>query len=231
MKDGRVLRTYKSGQSKLNGYLEDYAYLIEGLLAVYEATFELRFFRQARELADTMITRFWDEVEGGFYFTSDDHEELITRTKDYFDNAMPSGNSVAALVLLKLGLLTQNPDYSRCALTILRATRPAMSRYPSAFGYMLSALDFYLSDPKEIAIVGMLDSHEVRSFSEEIHSRYMPNKVVAACEPGDEAASSEIKLLLGRSALDSQATAYVCRNYTCLSPATTVEELAARLDE
>src|SRR4030095_2643956 len=106
IKDGRLLRTYKAGQAKLNGYLEDYAYVIEGLLAVYEATFELKFFRQARELADTMIARFWDAQASGFYFTSSDHEELITRTKDYFDNATPSGNSVSAIALLKLGLLT-----------------------------------------------------------------------------------------------------------------------------
>jgi uncharacterized protein YyaL (SSP411 family) len=231
MKDGRLLRTYKSGRAKLNGYLEDYAYVIEGLLAVYEATFELRFFTQARTLADTMIARFWDEQDGGFYFTSSDHEALITRTKDYFDNATPSGNSVAAMSLLKLGILTQQQEYSRCAVTILRALRPAMARYPSAFGYLLSALDFYLSEPKEIAIVGKLDSHEVRSFSEVIYSKYLPNKVVAACEPGDETAASEIPLLAGRASIDSQATAYVCRNYTCLAPASSVEDLGARLEE
>jgi uncharacterized protein YyaL (SSP411 family) len=231
LRDGRLLRTYKSGQAKLNGYLEDYAYVIEGLLAVYEATFELRFFTQARALANTMMSRFWDEEDGGFYFTSSDHEELITRTKDYFDNATPSGNSVAAMALLKLGLLTQEQDYSRCAVAILRALRPAMARYPSAFGYLLGALDFYLSEPKEIAIVGKLDSHEVRSFGEVIHSKYLPNKVVAACEPGDEAAVAEIRLLADRSAIDSQPTAYVCRNYTCLAPASSTEELIARLEE
>jgi uncharacterized protein YyaL (SSP411 family) len=231
MKDGRLLRTYKAGQAKLNAYLEDYAYVIEGLLAVYEATFEMKFFTQARALADTMIARFWDEQDGGFFFTSSDHEKLITRTKDYFDNATPSGNSVAANALLKLGLLTQEPEYSRCAATILRGMRAAMSRYPSAFGYMLSALDFYLSESKEIAILGKLDSHEVRSFVEEIYSRYLPNKVVAASESGEESAALEIKLLIGRTAIDGQATVYVCRNYTCLAPATTVEELAARLEE
>ena len=106
-----------------------------------------------------------------------------------------------------------------------------MSRYPSAFGYMLSGMDFYLSEPKEIAMIGKLESHELRSFVEEIYSRYLPNKVVAASEPADEGAASEIKLLRGRSAIDSQATSYVCRNYTCLAPATTVEELAVRLEE
>jgi hypothetical protein len=201
------------------------------LLAVYEATFEFRFFKQARELADTMIAKFWDEQDGGFYFTSSDHEKLITRTKDYFDNATPSGNSAAAIGLLKLGLLTGEQEYTRHAATILRTMREGMSRYPSAFGYALCALDFYLSEPKEIAIVGKLDSHEVRTFSEEIYSRYIPNKVVAACEPGDKSAAAEIKLLMERSVIGGNATAYVCRNYTCLEPATSVEDLATRLAE
>jgi uncharacterized protein len=228
---GRLLRTYKDGQSKLNAYLEDYAYVIEGLLALYEATFDLKYFTHARELADTMIAQFWDESNGGFYFTSADHEELITRTKDYFDNATPSGNSVAALSLLKLGLLTQGNDYQRYAVTILRAMRQAMSRYASGFGYLLCALDFYLSEPKEIAIVGNTDSHEVRSFVEEIYSRYLPNKVIAAALPNDGRAAETIKLLVGRPMVENKATAYVCRNYTCLAPATSVAELTARLKE
>jgi uncharacterized protein YyaL (SSP411 family) len=230
-KDGRLLRTYKSGQSKLNGYLEDYAYVIEAMLALYEATFELRFFNHARELADTMIAQFWDEADGGFYFTSTDHEELLTRTKDYFDNATPSGNSVAALALLKLFHLTQEQEYQRSALAVLRTVRQAVAKYPSGFGYALCALDFYLSEPKEIAIVGETDSHEVRLFIEEIYSRYLPNKVVAARAPEDEQSAEAIKLLAARPVVEGKATAYVCRNYTCLAPATTAEELAARLDE
>jgi uncharacterized protein len=230
MKNGRLLRTYKAGQAKLNGYLEDYAYVVEGLLAVYEATFDLKFFRHARTLADTMIEYFWDDQEGGFYFTSSDHEELITRTKDFLDNATPSGNSVAALALLKLGIMTDEQGYSRRAATILRALQPAMSRYPSAFGYTLRAMDFYLSEPKEIAVVGDLDSHEVRSFVREIYEHYIPNKVVAGSEPMNEAAALEIKLLTGKVDVNT-ATAYVCRNYVCLAPATFAEQLASRLNE
>jgi uncharacterized protein YyaL (SSP411 family) len=231
MRDGRLMRTYKEGRAKLNGYLEDYSYMIEGLLAVYEATFELKYFEQARALADTMIEQFWDESEGGFYFTSADHEALITRTKDYFDNATPSGNSVAAMALFKLWLLTGDTGYQRRAVTVIRAARPVMSRYPSAFGYLLSALDFYLSEAKEIAILGRADSHEVRQFIEEIYSRYLPNKVVAVAEPGDERAQQAIPLLAERHMLDDKPTVYVCRNYMCLTPATSTEELAARLDE
>jgi len=229
--DGRLLRTYKDGKAKLNAYLEDYAYVIEGLLALYEATFELKYFVEARELADMMIVKFWDSEEGGFFFTSDDHEELIARTKDYFDNATPSGNSVAAIALLKIGLLTGEAEYQRFAAMILRTMRQAMSRYPSAFGYLLCALDFYLSEPKEIALIGQVDSHEMRTLVEEIHSRYIPNKVVTAAEAEDEHAAETIKLLAGRPMVNGHTTAYVCRNYTCLAPATTTDELAERLDE
>ena len=230
MRDGRVLRSFKDGTAKLNGYLEDYSYMIEGLLAVYEATFDPKFFDSARNLADTMIEQFWDEDEGGFFFTSADHEELITRTKDYFDNATPSGNSVAAAALLKLGVLTEENRYQRCGATILRTMRQAMAKYPSAFGYLLCALDFYLSEPKEIAIVGDADSHEVRSFVSEVYSRYLPNKVLAL-KPTDGAWPESIRLLADRSMVDDKPTVYVCRNYTCLLPATTAEELAERLEE
>ncbi|MEW6211428.1 MAG: thioredoxin domain-containing protein [Acidobacteriota bacterium] len=231
VREGRVLRTYKDGRAKLNGYLEDYAYLIEGLLALYEATFELRYFEQARELGRAMVERFWDEEEGGFYFTSSDHEELIMRTKDYFDNAIPSGNSTAALAFLKLWALTQESDYQRYAATILRTMRQAMAKYPSGFGYLLSALDAYLSEGCEIAIIGSADSHEVRAFVEEIFSRYIPNKAIAAAALEDERAREAIKLLEGRSLVEDKATVYVCHNYACLLPATTIEELTERLDE
>ncbi|MCI0490757.1 MAG: thioredoxin domain-containing protein [Blastocatellia bacterium] len=227
--DGRLLRTYKDGRAKLNAYLEDYAFIVEGMLALYEANFELKYFDEARQLADRMIEQFWDEDDGGFFFTSADHEELIARTKDYFDNAIPSGNSVAALSLLKLGLLTGEPRYGRHALAILRTMHRSMSRHPSAFGYLLCALDFYLSEPKEIAIIGPTDSHEVRSFIEEIYSRYLPNKVLASGVDAPSAAA--IKLLADRPAMEGKPTVYVCRNYTCLAPATSREELAARLDE
>jgi uncharacterized protein len=231
MRDGRLLRTYKDGQAKLNAYLDDYAYMIEALIAVYEATFEIKYFEEARRLADTMIEQFWDQGEAGFFFTSSDHEHLITRTKDFFDNATPSGNSVAALALLKLALLTQENEYQRCAVSILRTSHQAMARFSSGFGYMLCALDFYLSEPKEIAIAGAADSHEVRLFVEEIYSHYLPNKVLALAEPADPEPGVIVKLLAGRQAIDGKPTAYVCRLYTCLVPATTPQELAQRLAE
>jgi uncharacterized protein YyaL (SSP411 family) len=226
----RLLRTYNKGRAKLSGYLEDYAFLVEGLLALYETTGELKYFDRARSLADTMMEQFWDESDAGFFFTSADHEELIARTKEYFDNAIPSGNSVAAMALLKLSLFTGETGYQRSALGILRMMQTAVKRYPNGFGYLLCALDFYLSEPKEIAIIGSADSHEVRLFFEEIYSRFLPNKVVALSETGDEAAAERVPLLRGRYTVDGKPTVYVCRNYTCLAPVTTPEQLAVAID-
>ena len=228
-KNGRLLRTYKNGQAKLNGYIEDYAYVAEGLLALYEATFEEQYLHRARELADAMIEHFSDESDAGFFFTSNDHEQLITRMKEFFDNATPSGNSVASLTLLKLSLLTGDDKYQRPAIAVLRMMREAMERFPSAFGYMLGALDFYLSEPKEIAIIGDPSSHEVSNFLEIINSQFIPNKVLALAPDSRPADEASIPLLKDKAAVGGKPTVYVCRNYTCLAPAVTDEELAQRL--
>ena len=153
-RDGLLLRTYKDGQAKLNAYLEDYAFFIDGLVTLFETSGELQWLEEASTLTVTMIDEFWDDEEGGFFFTGRSHEDLIVRSKDFFDNATPAGNSVAAEVLLRIGLLTDNSDYQRRAATILRLMASTMQRYPSGFGRLLCALDFYLGAPKEIAVIG-----------------------------------------------------------------------------
>ncbi|MGH9881151.1 MAG: thioredoxin domain-containing protein, partial [Pyrinomonadaceae bacterium] len=139
-KGGLLLRTFKGGQAKLNAYLEDYAFFTDGLLSLYETTGELQWMQEAVALTNKMIEEFWDDEDGGFFFTGKSHEDLIVRTKDYFDNATPSGNSVAADVLLRLGLLTDNEDFKRRAVTVLRLVTDMASRYPSGFGRALGAL-------------------------------------------------------------------------------------------
>jgi hypothetical protein len=227
--DGRLLRTYKDGVSKLNAYLEDYAFLIDGLLALYEASFELRWFEQARALAETMIEQFWDTEAGGFFFTSRDHEKLISRIKDFYDNATPSGNSVATHVLLRLALFTGEERYRRLAEQVLRIMKDAMLRLPGAFGHLLCALDFYLASPYEIAIIGVPALAETKALIATTFDRYLPNKVVALAAPDDEQAPRAIKLLAGRSQVDSRATAYVCRNFYCEVPVTEPAQLATQL--
>jgi uncharacterized protein YyaL (SSP411 family) len=230
-REGLLLRSYKNGEAKLNAYLEDYSFYIDGLLTLFETSGELEWFTEARSLCDVMIEEFWDEEEGGFFFTGDSHERLIVRAKDFFDNATPSGNSVAAEVLLRLGLLTTNQDYQRRAATILRLTVNGMLRYPSGFGRLLCALDFYLDTPKEIALIGVAESPQTISLAREIWSRYLPNKVVAQSTPQDDAAANAISLLQGRMEVDGQPTAYVCEHFTCKSPVTSSAELAAQLTQ
>ena len=229
-RDRLLLRTYKDGQSKLNGYLEDYAFFIDGLLMLYQTTGTLRWLTEAQALADRMIEEFWDDVDGGFFYTGKSHEELIVRTKDYFDNATPSGNSVAAEVLLYLAALTGNEDYSRKAIAIFRLLRDPLTRYASAFGRLLGALDFYLSTPKEIAIIGESESDDTLALRREVWDRYLPNKVVALSTEEDQRAAEIVPLLRDRPMIEGRATAYVCKNYACQKPVNSPEELRRQLE-
>ncbi len=228
-RDGRLLRTHKDGASKLNGYLEDYAYVIDGLLSLYEASFDTRWFEEARALTETMIEQFWDADGGGFFFTSADHETLITRTKDFYDNATPAGNSVAAAALTRLALLTGEDRYRRMAETILQLMKPTMMRAPGAFGCLLSALDLFLASPYEIAVVGAPDDEETRAMISAVFKPYLPNKVVAFAPEADSEASRIIKLLEGRGRIGGRAAAYVCRNFYCEAPLTDSAKLAETL--
>jgi uncharacterized protein YyaL (SSP411 family) len=229
-RDGLLLRTYKDGQAKLNGYLEDYSFYADGLIALYEATGELRWLEEARALTSRMTEELWDETEGGFFYTGKSHEELIVRSKDYFDNATPSGNSVAAEVLLRLGLLTGTEEFERKALTIFRLLRDTLARYPSAFGRLLGALDFHLSSPREIVLIAESGAPDAQALRQEIWRRYLPNKVVAQSAESDaSAAAAIVPLLRERAMIEGKATAYVCEHYTCQRPVTTAHELAAQL--
>ncbi|HKO96232.1 MAG TPA: thioredoxin domain-containing protein [Pyrinomonadaceae bacterium] len=227
-KDGLLLRTYKDGQAKLNAYLEDYAFFIDGLLSLFETAGELQWLQDATGLADTMIAEFWDDGEGGFFFTGKSHEELIVRSKDFFDNATPSGNSVAAEVLLRLGLLTDNADYQRRTAAILRLTADSLGRYPSGFGRMLCALDFHLGKPKEIAILGSPAAAETTALRNQIWEIYLPNKVIALADIGDTEAAKVSPLLRDRGEM-GQSIAYVCENFTCSRPVTDPADLRSQL--
>ena len=228
-RDGLLLRTYKGGQAKLNAYLEDYAFYIDGLVTLFETTGQLEWFQEACSLTATMIDEFWDDQEGGFFYTGRSHEDLIVRSKDFFDNATPSGNSVAAGVLLRIGLLTDNADYQRRAAIILRLTAASVRRYGPGFGRMLCALDFYEGKPKEIAIVGDPDSADTQSLLKAIWAPYLPNKVVAQAAPGDTSATGAISLLRDRPQIEDKATAYVCEQFVCKQPVTTPAEIALQL--
>ena len=226
--DGRLLRTYKDGHARFNGYLEDYVFLADGLLALYEASFEPRWFQEARNLVDQIIVLFADERNGGFFDTGNDHEVLINRPKDIMDNATPAGNSVAMDVLLKLAAFTGDTTYRQRADDYLQSVVDSVVQYPQWFGHVLGALDFALSASKEIALVGSLQRDDMQTLLGIVNARYLPNCVLAC---GSEERPDEIvPLLADRVVQGRHATAYVCQNFTCLSPVTTAEELARLIE-
>jgi uncharacterized protein YyaL (SSP411 family) len=227
-REGFLLRTYKDGVAKFNAYLEDYAFFIEGLVTLYETGGEFRWLKHALALTDRMIEEFWDEEGAGFFFTGKSHENLIVRSKDYFDNATPSGNSVAAAVLLRLAILVNNERYRELAEAVLGEVADSVRRYPSGFGYALSAMDFLLSSAKEVALVGK-DPDDFKPLLEEVWRKYLPNKVVAHASIDDAEAIAVVPLLQNRPWLDGRATAYVCQNYTCKQPVNEIEALTAEL--
>jgi hypothetical protein len=227
--DGLVLRSWKSGEAKLNGYLEDYASLIDGLTSLYEVTGELDWLENAIRLTDQMIDQFWDDQAGGFFFTGRSHEQLIVRSKEWLDNATPSGNSLATLVLLRLAALTGKDDYRRRATTVLRLMADQIQRFPSAFGLALTALDFYLSSPLEMAIVGQASDPRFTELCQSLWHMYLPNRVIALCTEKYDQAVSLVPLFQGRNALQTQPTAYVCQYQTCRTPAFSASELSREI--
>ncbi len=222
---GRLWRSWKDGRATGAGVLEDYACLAEGLLALYSATFDERWFRAARGLAEAILARFGDPV-GGFYDTAIDHEILITRPKELQDNAVPSGNAMAVTVLLRLAALTGEGRYRDAAEAGLRLVAEVGPRHPTFFGQWLVALDFALADVDEIAIVGDVDQGATRRLLAVAEAGFHPNQVVALTATP---ASSEIELLGDRFQLDGRPTAFVCHGFACRLPVTEPEALDALL--
>ena len=230
-RDGRLLRTYRDGRASLKGYLEDYSFVTDGLLAVYEATFDQRWLEEARSLADHMIDLFWDEGETVFYDTGRDHEVLVVRPRDIFDNATPCGSSVAVDVLFRLSVLTGESEYANRGAASLRTMRTNLAQAPLGVGHWLCALDFYLSTPKEIAIVADRTDPATQALLDVVYGRYLPNKLVAGSDPGlPREGSWDMPLLQGRGMKEGRPTAYVCQNYVCDLPVTEPDALARQLD-
>jgi uncharacterized protein len=219
--EGRLQRTYKDGRAHLNAYLEDHAFLLEALLGLYEATFEQRWFDEARVLAETMIDRFGDPERGGFFSTSADHEDLIARRKEIGDHPIPSGNSSAALGLLRLGALTGEREYERQAEGVLRLFAAPAARHPDTFAHLLRAVDFHLSPTREVALIG----EDLAELTGVVRAELRPHLVLAGGPEG----TSAPPLLAERPAIDGRPTAYVCERFACLEPVTDAKSLSALL--
>ena len=238
VRDGVLLRTYRSrgdgGVSKLPAYLDDYAEIANGLLDLYEATFDLQWLEAADQLAGRMVTDFWDDKNGGFFYTSASHKNLLARTKPFYDGAVPSGNSTATFVLLRLSALVGNAGYGQKAEAVFASAGEMMLAHPRGYLNLLGAADFFLYPTREIAIAGKPDSADTRRFLEVIHDRFIPNKILALVEPGasgSAAVEERIPLLRHKGMISGKATIYVCRNHNCKLPVTDEAALVKVLGE
>jgi uncharacterized protein YyaL (SSP411 family) len=230
-KDERLMRYYRDGHVIGKAFLDDYAFLIMGLLDLYEATFDARWLIEAGRLSEEMIRLFADSSGGGFFLAGKDGEKLIARTKPSSDGAVPSGNSVAALALLKLGRLTMSPHFAEQGGKILEAFSAQLQQSPAYSSAMLAALDFRLGPGSEIIIAGSADAADTKQMLKLIRSRFLPNAVVLLHDQGKANSSlyEVVPFMKNQTAIGGKATAYVCENYACKKPVNSVSELEGLL--
>ncbi len=229
---GRLRRSWRDGRAGAPGYADDHALMAEACLTLYETTFELRWFEEARALAAELRRLFLDDGRGGFFQTGSDAEALVIRPKELFDTATPGGNSAAADVLLRIAHLTGDAEDERAAASALRLVREGMTSAPTGFGQALSALDLYLSGAREVAVVGDPSTRATRALVDEVTvKRFVPNHVLAVAAPDDRASREAVPLLRDRVAVDGVPTAYVCERFACKLPVTDPAALANQLLE
>ena len=223
----RLLRTSRNGKAKLNGYLEDYSFLADALFELYISNQDARWLNTSMRLVQSMRRYFEDPTDHSFFATSSDHEVLVQRLKDWDDNAIPAGNSVALEIMLKLAAYTDDTAMRDQAGSILRRLAPVMQKHPYGFARLLGVLDLYLEGPVEIALRGDLNDPEMHGMLAVVHQAYLPNRIVVVgpIEP----AETDPPLLQNRPAVNGRATAYVCRSRACSLPVPTAAELKALL--
>ena len=224
--DGRLMRYYRAGRAVEPAFLDDYAFMIMALLDLYEATFDSEWLIEAEKLSDQMIELFADEQHGGFFFSGKDGEKLIIRTKDSSDGAIPSGNSIAALALLKLGRLSMAERFTGHGATVLEVFSQQLKQSPANSSAMLAGLDFWLGPTQEIVIAGKADAPDTKQMLNSLRGKFLPNTVVLLNEEGD--AGSEVyniaPFIKNQGSIDGKATAYICENYICRQPVNKIEE-------
>lgn len=233
-KNGRLLHRYREGVAGIPGTIEDYAFFIHGLYDLYEASFDPRYLKEAKHLTGEMLRLFWDNADSGFFFTAHDAEKLLLRQKEIYDGAIPSGNAIALLDLLRIGRLTIEKDFESKAEELFKAFSGKITQLPSSFTQILISLDFVLGPSKEIVIAGERDSRDTEEMIHRVFKRFMPNKVVALHPSSVKEAETVVRLvpfLKEQVQLGGKATAYVCINYVCKFPTNSIEKLDALLDE
>jgi hypothetical protein len=230
MWDGHALkRSFKDGVARHNAYLEDYAQLTGAMLDLYEASLEPKYLAHAQTLADVILERFIDREKGGFYFTSDDHEALIMRSKAAFDGSTPSGNSAAAMALLRLHGYTGDERYRVEAERTLKLFREFIEKQPFGFSHMLEAVDLYQRGPVEVVIAGSRNSPELLEWIERLGLIYVPNLAIFVADEADAQSGFIPEQVRDKRPIDGRLTAYVCREHMCTPPITTFKDLQKEL--
>jgi uncharacterized protein YyaL (SSP411 family) len=219
-------RTFKNGQPKLNGYLDDYAYMANASIDMFENTSDSKYLLFATDLADYLITHFWDDPSNGFFFTADNHEKLIIRPKNNYDLSMPSGNSVAAYMLLKLYHITQNKQFLEIPKKILESKAIAAAENPFAFGYLLNVLYLYYQKPTEITIINNKDSELVSS----LRKKFLPESIMVMVKnEKDLTALSKYPFFSGKEFQQTETKVFVCKNFSCSLPLSNLSEIEKEL--
>ncbi len=231
--DGRLLHRYRDTEAAVPAYLDDHAFMIWALVELYEATFDPLRLEQAKALADHLIAHFWDVDEGGFFSTADDGEELFARTKESYDGATPSGNSVAALALAKLAALTGETRYEDKALAVIEAFGAQVAGAPQGHTQMLSALDFIMGPGTQVVIVGDSSSPDTKALINVVNTTFAPNAVVLVKDESGRLGDIElvVDFTTEMKSIDNAAAAYVCRGRTCEPPITSADELHRKLND
>jgi hypothetical protein len=227
----RLFRRYRDGDVAYPGYLDDYSNLVWGLIELYEATFETRYLEEAINLNHSMIDLFWDETHDGFFYSGKDNEVLIKQSKEIYDGAIPSSNSVATLNLVRLSRITGNVDLGRKAEQVAGTFAKRIKAYPSAYTQFLAALDFIIGPSQEIVVVDIQNGEGAAAMIETIHERFVPNKVLLLRPAGQEGEkiTALAPFVKNLSVKEDSVAVFLCEGHSCQSPITEVEPLKAAL--
>ena len=229
--DGRLLKRYRAGQAGLTAHLEDYAFVVWGLIDLYEATFEERYLQAAVELTEATLEHFWDDEEGAFFMTADDAEQLLVRSKKLYGGAIPSGNAVSALNLVRLHRITARPEFEERFHALITAFGQQIEQAPSAFPLLLCALDFQHGPSKEIVIAGEPGAEDTSAMLAAVRQPFLPNKVVVFRPAGEKPAIAQLAPYTANQApQDGKATAYICENFACNLPTADVAKMVELLE-
>ena len=229
--DGRLLHCWRLGQAKLDAYLDDYACLINALVSLYEASFDERWIDEAVRLADIVMAHFHDPAGGGFYYTADDHEQLIARNKDVVDSSVPSGNSMAATALLRLGKLCGRSDYMGAVQGTLQMALELMKQSPTGTGQMLVALDMFLGPTSEIVVLGNPSSAGTSETLSNLRRRFVPNHVLACRQTADASGSASLDPPFRDKTSSGEPTVYICQDFACQAPVSGPDATIAAWDQ